>query len=187
MVGYRNVPVCAGSIPQWKNSRFLVMEDLRACGENSVIASDSTLTVRASPHTRGKRIGDSPEIWDVRNIPAHAGKTRIRKVGQKRSSEQPRACGENHAYHSSADDTTRNIPVYAGKTPHSRRSLAHQPEYPRIRGENPCPGGARWRGGGTSPRMRGKQLDNFKKENDRRNISAYAGKTHRLSPAPANT
>ena len=75
MVGYRNIPVCAGSIPQWKNSRFLVVEDLRACGENDCEYRRSKLRIGTSPRTRGKRIGDSPETWDVRNIPAHAGKT----------------------------------------------------------------------------------------------------------------
>ena len=95
MVGYRNVPVCAGSIPQWKNSQFLVVEDLRVCGktrrqkacqfygqehprvcgENDAYFGRRNWKKGTSPRVR-ENIGvterSTPHLW---NIPAHAGKT----------------------------------------------------------------------------------------------------------------
>ena len=71
----------------------------------------------------------------------------------------------------------RNIPAYAGKTPIHQPRLPAAQEHPRVCGEN-------WNGGvqlpiawGTSPRMRGKQVNRAGCGRVGGNIPAYAGKT----------
>ena len=71
----------------------------------------------------------------------------------------------------------RNIPAYAGKTDRGRYSRIAGEEHPRVCGENLGGLGDLVRGGGTSPRMRGKQLFQGDPSTGGRNIPAYAGKT----------
>ena len=72
----------------------------------------------------------------------------------------------------------RNIPAYAGKTQQHHWPPLWCREHPRVCGENAfwCP--RRRLGRGTSPRMRGKRLRRPRACVWRRNIPAYAGKTH---------
>ena len=170
MVDYRNVPVCAGSIPQWKNSRFLVVEDPtrvrgkcrskggsgnyrgkipRVCGENTA----EGMTGRPGGGTQfqcGKR-NPNPE-----DIPAYAGKTWDRQRQGHSRQEHPRARGEN-ARPAKAEGLTRNIPAHAGKTVNKPRDST---------GRN-----------GTSPRMRGKRGNLKLRLPTKGNIPAHAGKT----------
>ena len=156
MVGYRNVPVCAGSIPQWKNSQFLVVEDLRVCGktrrqkacqfygqehprvcgENEPVGPQPLWLSGTSPRARGKLGSAQHALAAKRNIPAHAGKTSVRGNRPNPVQEHPRARGENAA----------------GIRPRS---------------------GAR----GTSPRTRGKRYRFLRRCDCVRNIPAHAGKT----------
>ena len=72
----------------------------------------------------------------------------------------------------------RNIPAYAGKTISRALCTVGSWEHPRVCGENagePCWNAA---SAGTSPRMRGKQVRIRQAGANRRNIPAYAGKTH---------
>ena len=146
---------------------------------------------------RGKHRRNQHQHQHQRNIPAHAGKTRGHFLHHRRCTEHPRACGENfenlaRLYHiigtsprmrgkprfsGSQGKGVRNIPAHAGKTPAADRINDKPLEHPRACGEN----GIRMRdeslSGGTSPRMRGKHLEEQVLQPAQRNIPAHAGKT----------
>ena len=151
-----------------------------------------------SPRMRGKLMPVTQ--WDpaTRNIPAYAGKTYLIGPTVRYAPEHPRVCGENFAELGVEQELAgtsprmrgkhystvlglrprRNIPAYAGKTECHAAARYSRQEHPRVCGENavapymtcPLPG--------TSPRMRGKQWNKWRESPDRRNIPAYAGKTH---------
>ena len=71
----------------------------------------------------------------------------------------------------------RNIPAYAGKTILTHCGHVMAEEHPRVCGENDRGLLDTIKGGGTSPRMRGKPLVKAEQFAGFRNIPAYAGKT----------
>ena len=74
----------------------------------------------------------------------------------------------------------RNIPAYAGKTLHGLRRGLLRREHPRVCGENLPGAHKKFKGAGTSPRMRGKPEHPCFLGLLQRNIPAYAGKTYHL-------
>ena len=72
----------------------------------------------------------------------------------------------------------RNIPAYAGKTRTQTGFTINQLEHPRVCGENRYTTLRKSYANGTSPRMRGKPEYTTVRNTQRRNIPAYAGKTH---------
>ena len=74
--------------------------------------------------------------------------------------------------------TARNIPAYAGKTFDLKTRHHQATEHPRVCGENGISSITRIVTSGTSPRMRGKLAAEMFVAAARRNIPAYAGKTH---------
>ena len=146
---------------------------------------------------RGKRLGYISLIFNLRNIPAYAGKTHEWcEPGQYRE-EHPRVCGENifsplsHAplmgtsprmrgkqeYYPHKPGWYRNIPAYAGKTRRGFHRGQWCKEHPRVCGENARNGMSLFVVAGTSPRMRGKLIPRQSWRRPRGNIPAYAGKT----------
>ena len=79
---------------------------------------------------------------------------------------------------------TRNIPAYAGKTGLEPRTHWLRSEHPRVCGENAVEKFVDGCGYGTSPRMRGKLSPRADRIPPKRNIPAYAGKTHVVVVAP---
>ena len=146
---------------------------------------------------RGKRRSKQARDTRVRNIPAYAGKTCGYGRYFGRRSEHPRVCGENTTtvrVPPAANGTSprmrgkplpprgavfhaRNIPAYAGKTTKLPAGIAFAAEHPRVCGENLLGSNRVINGGGTSPRMRGKQIPETTIPEPFRNIPAYAGKT----------
>ena len=146
---------------------------------------------------RGKRALKRPGSLKTRNIPAYAGKTQRRLLGQRMPPEHPRIRGENRVPASEpvmpagtsprmrgkqanlADVATfyRNIPAYAGKTVWGWGRLMRCWEHPRVCGENRYLSNQATTLAGTSPRMRGKRTTSDAVAATRRNIPAYAGKT----------
>ena len=138
----------------------------------------------------------------MRNIPAHAGKTRLERSVDRVSPEHPRARGENgdvlngQAKIVGTSPRTRgkpaayarfclrpgNIPAHAGKThqPDHRRTV--NKEHPRARGENRRIRRHVLRMFGTSPRTRGKLRLGFNTNHIWGNIPAHAGKTPPVKP-----
>ena len=132
----RNIPAYAGKTAPKASSQLLWWEHPRVCGENAHTKNISNLTQGTSPRMRGKRGITKPILSGTRNIPAYAGKTKMRCAYSLERSEHPRVCGENVGAGSGlpvAQGTSprmrgkrlwmithhhveRNIPAYAGKT-----------------------------------------------------------------------
>ena len=74
----RNIPAYAGKTKCLSPMRKSVWEHPRVCGENKVFKGLSLGKKGTSPRMRGKRIICSTGSRLARNIPAYAGKTRIR-------------------------------------------------------------------------------------------------------------
>ena len=151
-----------------------------------------------SPRTRGKPPICSRVNGLVRNIPAHAGKTKPKFCPTVMHKEHPRARGENgrfvffQFFLSGTSPRTRgkpphgldrrrfagNIPAHAGKTTAHAAHPEPNGEHPRARGENQLCSGRFGRVQGTSPRTRGKLAGVVSEAHDTGNIPAHAGKTN---------
>ena len=197
MCSRRNIPAHAGKTIQAVYQHQESPEHPRARGENVCPHTLLPCLKGTSPRTRGKHNPRDHTGYRVRNIPAHAGKTRFFIVLLSTYSEHPRARGENldarfdmaadlgtsprtrgkQCSHSRTTNHTGNIPAHAGKT--FATGYQHLPgaEHPRARGENKlCKKSASWTRG-TSPRTRGKPCPAPPRAASPRNIPAHAGKT----------
>ena len=128
----------------------------RSRGENLIPRDSMTCAAGSSPLPRGKRPQESVGTAAARLIPAHAGKTPLRRLLQPASRAHPRSRGENypernpscpvpgsspltrgkHRVVGHVHDEVRLIPAHAGKTLVGVRRLVG--------------------GGGSSPLTRGK-------------------------------
>ena len=156
----------------------------RACGENFWEVAMEHEKPGSSPRVRGKLHCGRARRVPVRLIPACAGKTisqALRSCGGIGSS--PRVRGKPRE-----EDPRRPrrglIPARAGKTTSPTAASTSAWAHPRACGENPAT--ARWvaRISGSSPRVRGKLLEDHNRCRDAGLIPARAGKTAR-SDAPA--
>ena len=115
--------------------------------------------IGSSPLTRGKQDGCQVEGVPVRLIPAHAGKTSVKRAATRLAAAHPRSRGENLPWEPpvpgavgsspltrgklAAQDPygreTRLIPAHAGKTNPRREVGAVDRAHPRSRGENKPP------------------------------------------------
>ena len=177
------------------------MEHPRSRGENDDCWIHAGLLLGTSPLTRGKLLQPLPHLIEVRNIPAHAGKTNGEPWPQITRAEHPRSRGEN--IKGSISDTSpagtspltrgkrgdvnknlfqrRNIPAHAGKTSSRRAARRRKREHPRSRGENLSTKLGKFAKSGTSPLTRGKQDWPVLVQPRSRNIPAHAGKTRAAS------
>ena len=172
----RLIPACAGKTPCPRRRRRPSAAHPRVCGENDGACGLDRQPDGSSPRVRGKPHAPGDRALPGGLIPACAGKTCSAAAASSSWQAHPRVCGENrstprlvYARIGSSprvrgkrapplpqipDD--RLIPACAGKTSKpsaaSRRSWAH----PRVCGENACDPPSRGRGGGSSPRVRGK-------------------------------
>ena len=129
----------------------------RSRGENEVIKVHASSFHGSSPLTRGKLPLGQVRVCDLGLIPAHAGKTHLRRCAGRQEQAHPRSRGENGVarlacrMRTGSSPLTRGkprrpdfetapkrlIPAHAGKTarpsPLSSTATAH----PRSRGENP--------------------------------------------------
>ena len=91
----------------------------RACGENTLPFGSTFVSFGSPPRMRGKRYFDTCATLDERITPAHAGKTPSTSFTSAKSSDHPRACGENgkpHRLYRGADGSPprmRGKPVQA--------------------------------------------------------------------------
>ena len=176
----------------------------RSRGENNPNLLKEAPPVGSSPLTRGKRDRALEVLGPWRLIPAHAGKTRIRRPTSSLRSAHPRSRGENTAFfrwaHGAGGSSPltrgklgelvhflrghRLIPAHAGKTTWTGAYSPPTKAHPRSRGENRC-GHRRGCGRrGSSPLTRGKHR---RPARDRRGlglIPAHAGKT---TPTPRSS
>ena len=151
----------------------------------------------SSPLTRGKHGDQAVKGLDDRLIPAHAGKTDVRRVGEGRRRAHPRSRGENVRRAARASPSAgsspltrgkqdrrdghpgieRLIPAHAGKTAPAPTSHTSRRAHPRSRGENQIDSSAGNRDPGSSPLTRGKPRRTNVHTVPRRLIPAHAGKT----------
>ena len=169
----------------------------RSRGENGYTPGRDIYHFGSSPLTRGKQDERAGDVFAGRLIPAHAGKTRIRRGSVPRRRAHPRSRGENtrpvsdrrattgsspltrgkRPLFSCTNDRGRLIPAHAGKTPSLRRGSVRPRAHPRSRGENGCRGRGRRVLGGSSPLTRGKPERRRRVLRPPGLIPAHAGKT----------
>ena len=162
----------------------------------------------SSPLTRGKRDRALEVLGTWRLIPAHAGKTRIRRPTSSLRSAHPRSRGENTAFfrwaHGAGGSSPltrgklgelvhflrghRLIPAHAGKTVVEPVWTNVSTAHPRSRGENAREMTGLTQVQGSSPLTRGKLGEGRGGPGCQRLIPAHAGKTRawswcRWSPA----
>ena len=141
---------------------------------------------------RGGDVGRARRI-----IPAHAGQTSLRCTTRTRNTDHPRACGANahqrggqHAQTGSSPrmrgkrhvnvgcfKIARIIPAHAGQTASGSPSSHHMPDHPRACGANSAISANHVPLFGSSPRMRGKHLNEPLHVTNVRIIPAHAGQT----------
>ena len=193
----RNIPAYAGKTNVHVHSDPFKTEHPRVCGENPEASKRSRTFFGTSPRMRGKLARVCDDCHRVRNIPAYAGKTVPAAPSRLGHPEHPRVCGENPASSinkfllqgtsprmrgkpmagTAMRSALRNIPAYAGKTCRLPPCAMFSPEHPRVCGENHQRQECLGQMFGTSPRMRGKPIQNQRSAFYLRNIPAYAGKT----------
>ena len=169
----------------------------RSRGENNIEAIADQAYIGSSPLTRGKPLFDDGVRDRERLIPAHAGKTRSRKLEQLSARAHPRSRGENNieaiadqAYIGSSpltrgkplfDDGVRDrerlIPAHAGKTWMRARTRSCDAAHPRSRGENVIDELHEINTKGSSPLTRGKHPADIEAMYRTGLIPAHAGKT----------
>ena len=151
----------------------------------------------SSPLTRGKRRQPRWAVGACGLIPAHAGKTSIRRCINVCKGAHPRSRGENSVKHTrllsfkGSSPLTRGkprtvrasrprrglIPAHAGKTSMRMASRGRSGAHPRSRGENFGPISGRGDEPGSSPLTRGKPWSEDVLPLRYGLIPAHAGKT----------
>ena len=154
---------------------------------------------------RGKPRGTAWQAGRYRITPAHAGKTPAGGLPRSRTSDHPRACGENalksvarlpflgspprmrgkQAPCALSVLCHRITPAHAGKTGRAGALAPAAADHPRACGENPCVCWACALSCGSPPRMRGKPLGVNPVWLMGRITPAHAGKTKILSSPPS--
>ena len=93
----RNIPAYAGKTPRHLRPGHYHEEHPRVCGENKLESEDLAKQLGTSPRMRGKLSRIYFTNFNLRNIPAYAGKTATSGTVSMPATEHPRACGENRA------------------------------------------------------------------------------------------
>ena len=151
----------------------------------------------SSPHTRGARSSQSPDLTASRIIPAYAGSTHRRRCPHPDVEDHPRIRGEHKRAFKNArivigssphtrgaldaeprpSVVTRIIPAYAGSTPKQEGGGLGHADHPRIRGEHRMAETPHQTPPGSSPHTRGAREGLRQRRQDSGIIPAYAGST----------
>ena len=175
----------------------------RACGANFRPVSRGCSRFGSSPRVRGKRCKLRQLKQQIRIIPARAGQTNIESTLRYRRTDHPRACGAND--HPTCGKVSENgssprvrgklvrvlgrvalgriIPARAGQTVALLSAANAPPDHPRACGANPPRMASANRGGGSSPRVRGKRMGWHVRAARFWIIPARAGQTPSVSAA----
>mgnify|MGYP000908052358 CR=1 FL=1 len=153
----RLIPAHAGKTWWGRSSLACSRAHPRSRGENVAALLRAAWRVGSSPLTRGKLTRTRARQRNPRLIPAHAGKTCIRRPGSIGTGAHPRSRGENTRHWEITGCTcgssplTRGkrgasayaqimwglIPAHAGKTCATVSKSSASQAHPRSRGENP--------------------------------------------------
>ena len=199
----RLIPAHAGKTRVALNQAPFARAHPRSRGENFVRSRARLIGLGSSPLTRGKHDRELRRRHVPGLIPAHAGKTRARRVAGCDRRAHPRSRGENgHQYARSkpqrgSSPLTRGkpavanfeanaaglIPAHAGKTTTITVISQASPAHPRSRGENGGPKAASRSPNGSSPLTRGKPISIISGLVSPGLIPAHAGKTTMSMPS----
>ena len=201
------IPACAGKTLSDQVTRPDGQAHPRVCGENACQSLMRQASGGSSPRVRGKLKDIFGNVWNLRLIPACAGKTPLAPARPILAPAHPRVCGENRdglSYSCNATGSSprvrgkpcgrsfrgrgrRLIPACAGKTQSPVAQSAECPAHPRVCGENKT-ASARKRGAeGSSPRVRGKLAVELGLRRGEGLIPACAGKTQAWNPVTPET
>ena len=191
------IPAHAGKTAGRRGRRSRRRAHPRSRGENLSCAPSSDGTAGSSPLTRGKPSRRDRAEYVLRLIPAHAGKTSLRRGAQYGRAAHPRSRGENATrfmggpFGGGSSPLTRGkpevvaalisviglIPAHAGKTATCLVSRLTIRAHPRSRGENGSLPDDGLELEGSSPLTRGKPWSPPSRRAGRGLIPAHAGKT----------
>ena len=197
------IPACAGKTDDTESWPIIERAHPRVCGENARFARAVDIPPGSSPRVRGKPQPAVNQRWRGGLIPACAGKTMFSQNEFRLKRAHPRVCGENdldagkshvsmgssprvrgkHGPLRSGDMVEGLIPACAGKTRRATILPAASRAHPRVCGENAFGRGLGLGNRGSSPRVRGKQLEWTGANFARGLIPACAGKTIHI-PCP---
>ena len=200
----RLIPARAGKIGQREHLSGPFGAHPRACGENPPPPRRTASPVGSSPRVRGKCEGACSNLNRAGLIPARAGKIARPPTPAAPGRAHPRACGENvprlNSAPASAGSSPRVrgklmiwrptslvhglIPARAGKISPPRPPCEHLWAHPRACGENPSADCFSTLRVGSSPRVRGKLLEDRRRLGRDGLIPARAGK---IPAAPGRT
>ncbi len=174
----------------------------RACGEQDAGNTGNTTVYGSSPRMRGTAFQSILRRFGARFIPAHAGNRRFHPRRDRRRSVHPRACGEQrlailpratrygssprmrgtegHLHHGHLHH--RFIPAHAGNSSAARMRRSISPVHPRACGEQASSSAVISCGSGSSPRMRGTEIDHKLSAGSERFIPAHAGNRGGYNP-----
>ena len=176
---HRLIPARAGKTFGVESCDRLAGAHPRAGGENAIVVGMVREGMGSSPRGRGKLSASRLVIGSTRLIPARAGKTTGTRPELAYTKAHPRAGGENSRPSGQVSRVSgssprgrgkryarrrtvirgRLIPARAGKTRRGRSQQLSCPAHPRAGGENQAGLDASLRAGGSSPRGRGKLVD----------------------------
>ena len=201
----RFIPACAGNTPGREVRVGQVTVHPRVCGEHDKVYDAMLDESGSSPRVRGTPLEHQGGQRQLRFIPACAGNTtRAGPVGFD-GPVHPRVCGEHieiimivvgptgssprvRGTHTDGQDNRnihRFIPACAGNTASALSASRSSSVHPRVCGEHYGPGFGYPKGHGSSPRVRGTQVENHIVQFGQRFIPACAGNTHGIVPEPA--
>ena len=150
------IPACAGKTAAMVSSAAASMAHPRVCGENVLKSSLRRASVGSSPRVRGKHSRAARAFFELRLIPACAGKTPLHPHRGMDPRAHPRVCGENtvrlridwlrrgssprvrgkRVARARRVADGRLIPACAGKTRLSPSMRSAARAHPRVCGEN---------------------------------------------------
>ena len=194
---FRFIPACAGNTNA--SSIWVPKSPVhpRVCGEHSDQAFSNSCGAGSSPRVRGTHHLADRIDEEIRFIPACAGNTGLRLSRQAISAVHPRVCGEHSVESISSppsdgssprvrgtlpmmskiDHSNRFIPACAGNTGWWHSGWFPKEVHPRVCGEHFRLHAGTQAVRGSSPRVRGTQVEVPGVEHDQRFIPACAGNT----------
>ena len=193
--GRRFIPAPAGNRGPWCRSSRRGPVHPRACGEQARRAIIEATWVGSSPRLRGTgHTGDQRGAFE-RFIPAPAGNRPARRHKTSGATVHPRACGEqmpDSVCRTSVNGSsprlrgtvflsvgryrdTRFIPAPAGNSDEARSFFLRNPVHPRACGEQRSARRTPNHETGSSPRLRGTELEHGSRADRLRFIPAPAG------------
>ena len=109
------IPAHAGKTLRGHLSVSFLGAHPRSRGENITVSTGWEIVEGSSPLTRGKPHHLGCDVRDTGLIPAHAGKTRIRSINERRGEAHPRSRGENVRLYPTLEIGSGSSPLTRGK------------------------------------------------------------------------